>query len=49
MNKKTRSYVEFLYILPFLLIVLLFSYFPLYGWRYPFKKFWEKILPIFYI
>ena len=45
MNKKTRSYLEFLYILPFLLIVLLFSYFPLYGWRYAFHDY-RPPLPI---
>ncbi len=39
MNKKTRSYVEFLYILPFILLVALFSYFPLYGWRYAFHDY----------
>ncbi len=35
-KKKWRSYQEFLYILPFLVIVLLFSYYPLYGWVYAF-------------
>ena len=39
MKKKTRGYVEFLYVLPFLIIVLLFSYFPLYGWVYAFHDY----------
>lgn len=33
-QKKRRSYVEFLYILPFLVLVAVFSYYPLYGWVY---------------
>ena len=37
--KKLRSYKEFLYILPFLIIVALFSYFPLYGWIYAFHDY----------
>lgn len=35
-KKKLRGYVEFLYILPFILIVLVFCYYPLYGWVYAF-------------
>lgn len=35
-KKKNRGYIEFLYILPFLLLVLVFSYYPLYGWFYAF-------------
>ena len=35
-KKKWRSFREFLYILPFLLIVLVFCYYPLYGWVYAF-------------
>lgn len=35
-KKKARSMKEFLYILPFLLLVLVFSYYPLYGWMYAF-------------
>lgn len=35
-RKKLRGYREFLYILPFLLMVLVFSYYPLYGWIYSF-------------
>ena len=35
-KKKVRSYTEFLYILPFLVLVLIFSYYPLYGWVYAF-------------
>ena len=43
--KKRRAYQEFLYILPFLLLVGLFSYFPLYGWRYAFHDY-RPPLPI---
>lgn len=35
-KKKRRGYIEFLYIVPFLLLVLAFSYYPLYGWIYSF-------------
>ena len=37
--KKRTSMVEFMYILPFLLLVGIFSYFPLYGWVYAFHDF----------
>ncbi len=37
--KKRRAYQEFLYILPFLVLVALFSYFPLYGWIYAFHDY----------
>ena len=37
--KKRRSYQEFLYILPFLILVGVFSYYPLYGWVYAFHDF----------
>ena len=37
--KARRSYIEFCYILPFLLLVAVFSYFPLYGWVYAFHDF----------
>ena len=37
--KKARSLREFLYILPFLLLVAVFSYFPLYGWVYAFHDY----------
>ena len=43
--KKRRSYQEFLYILPFILLVAVFSYFPLYGWRYAFHDY-EPPFPI---
>ncbi|MCR4990503.1 MAG: ABC transporter permease subunit [Lachnospiraceae bacterium] len=37
MNKrKIRGYREFLYIVPFLILVGIFSYYPLYGWVYAF-------------
>ncbi len=35
-SKKVRGFKEFLCILPFLLLVLVFSYYPLYGWVYAF-------------
>ena len=38
-DRNLRSYKEFLYILPFLIIVALFSYFPLYGWIYAFHDY----------
>ena len=34
--KKRDAYKEFLFILPFLLLVMAFSYFPLFGWTYAF-------------
>ena len=37
--KKLRSYKEFLYILPFIILVALFSYYPLYGWIYAFHDY----------
>ena len=38
-RKKLRSYKEFLYVLPFLALVAVFSYFPLYGWIYAFHDY----------
>ena len=38
-RKKLRSYQEFLYVLPFLALVGVFSYFPLYGWVYAFHDY----------
>ena len=35
-KKKWDSFKLFLYILPFLILVLIFSYYPLYGWIYAF-------------
>ena len=35
-TKERHSFYEFLYILPFLILVFLFSYYPLYGWVYAF-------------
>lgn len=35
-KKQIRGYREFLYVLPFLILVLIFSYYPLYGWVYAF-------------
>ena len=50
-RKKARSFREFLYILPFLAIVAVFAYYPLYGWFYaffdykpPFPLTWEKFV-----
>ena len=37
--RKRRSLQEFLYILPFILLVAVFSYFPLYGWIYAFHDY----------
>jgi len=48
-RRKARAFREFLYILPFLVIVAIFSYYPLYGWFYaffdykpPFPLTWDK-------
>lgn len=35
-KKKWNSFKLFLYILPFIILVLVFSYYPLYGWVYAF-------------
>lgn len=35
-RKKARGIREFLYILPFIILVAVFSYYPLYGWVYAF-------------
>lgn len=35
-NHKAKSRKEFLYILPFIVLVAVFSYYPLYGWVYSF-------------
>ena len=36
-NKKKWNYIKlFLYVLPFLILVFIFSYYPLYGWIYAF-------------
>lgn len=35
-KKKLKSYREFLYILPFIILVAVFAYYPLYGWIYAF-------------
>ena len=32
-KKKMRGYREFLYILPFIILVAIFAYYPLYGWE----------------
>lgn len=34
--RQIRGYKEFLYIVPFLILVAIFSYYPLYGWVYAF-------------
>jgi len=34
--KTKKSYREFLYILPFIILVAIFAYYPLYGWVYAF-------------
>lgn len=35
-KRKLRSYREFMYILPLMVLVAVFSYYPLYGWVYSF-------------
>jgi multiple sugar transport system permease protein/putative aldouronate transport system permease protein len=35
-KKKRRAYREFLYILPFVILIAVFAYYPLYGWIYAF-------------
>ncbi|MDF2941895.1 MAG: carbohydrate transporter rane protein 1, family [Herbinix sp.] len=35
-KKKMRAYREFLYILPFIILIAIFAYYPLYGWTYAF-------------
>ena len=35
-KKKRKGKIEFLYILPFILLVAVFSYYPLWGWVYAF-------------
>ena len=35
-KKKIRGYKEFLMVLPFIILVLIFAYYPLYGWVYAF-------------
>ena len=35
-KKKIRGYKEFLMVLPFVILVLIFAYYPLYGWVYAF-------------
>ena len=35
-KKKAYSFKLFLLVLPFIILVLLFSYYPLYGWMYAF-------------
>lgn len=50
-QRKKKGYIEFLYILPFIILVLLFCYYPLYGWIYaffdykpPFPLSWDKFV-----
>lgn len=50
-KRKVRSLKEFAYILPFLILVAIFSYYPLYGWIYaffdykpPFPLTWDKFV-----
>lgn len=35
-KRKVRGYREFLYILPFIVLIAVFAYYPLYGWVYAF-------------
>lgn len=50
-KRKARGYKEFLYILPFLILVAIFAYYPLYGWVYaffdykpPFPLSWDRFV-----
>jgi putative aldouronate transport system permease protein len=50
-KKKARALREFMYIVPFLILVAVFSYYPLYGWVYaffdykpPFPLTWDKFV-----
>ena len=50
-KKNVSSFNEFLLVLPFILLVLVFSYYPLYGWVYaffdykpPFPLSWDKFV-----
>jgi putative aldouronate transport system permease protein len=38
-KRDVRGIKEFLYILPFIIVVAIFSYYPLYGWMYSFFDF----------
>ena len=49
--KKKQMVTDFLLITPFLLLILVFSYYPLYGWVYaffdykpPFPLSWDKFV-----
>lgn len=50
-KKRKKGMIEFLYILPFILLVAVFSYYPLYGWIYAFFDYkppaplsWDKFV-----
>ncbi len=50
-QKQKNQVIDFLYIVPFLLLILVFSYYPLYGWVYaffdykpPFPLSWDKFV-----
>ena len=47
--KDQRGFKYFLWILPFLILVFLFSYFPLHGWIYAFlitnrQEAWQTVI-----
>lgn len=42
-SRKTQSFVKFLYILPFMIILAVFAYYPLYGWIYAFFDYMPPI------
>ena len=51
MKRKRQSFRDFMLIVPFLLLILVFSYYPLYGWVYaffdykpPFPLSWDKFV-----
>jgi putative aldouronate transport system permease protein len=43
-KRKARSMKEFVYLLPFIIIVAIFSYYPLYGWAYSFFDYRPSLL-----
>lgn len=42
-SRKAQSFIKFLYVLPFMLILGVFAYYPLYGWVYAFFDYMPPI------
>jgi putative aldouronate transport system permease protein len=42
-SRKAQSFIKFLYVLPFILILGVFAYYPLYGWVYAFFDYMPPI------